>query len=369
MKPIYRADHVGSFLRPTYVLQARERCAASEISAQELEGIEDKAIREVLAMQREIGMPILSDGELRRESWSSGPAAAIEGFVDSDATVTWTGPDGKRVEELAHSVYAVSKLRLRRRITGVESGFLRKEAGGPYKITMPSPALAAFMFFKPGMAPGIYDTPDELMQDLIEIQKTEFTALVADGAAYLQIDEGFTPYVGDDWRAQMKSAGMDPDKALSRVIDAENQLYASVPRDRVTLAIHICRGNSRSRYVFSGGYEAMAEQVFNRLQVDRFLLEYDSERAGGFEPLRHLPKGKVAVLGLITTKSGAMETEDLLLRRIEEAARYVPIEQLALSPQCGFASVKEGNNIAFDEQRRKLELTVKVAEKVWGSLV
>jgi 5-methyltetrahydropteroyltriglutamate--homocysteine methyltransferase len=369
MKPIYRADHVGSMLRPIYLLEAREKCAAGEISAKALEGIEDQAIREVLAMQREVGMPILSDGELRRESWSSGPAAAIEGFVESDATVVWTGTDGRKVEELAKSVCAVAKLRPRRRITGVESEFLRREAGGPYKITMPSPALAAFMFFQPGKAPGVYDTADELMQDLIEIQKAEFAALVADGAAYLQIDEGFTPYVGNDWRLQMQTAGIDPDKALSRVIDAENQLYASIPRDRTTLAIHICRGNSRSRYVFTGGYDAMAEQVFSRLQVDRFLLEYDSERSGGFAPLRHLGKGKVAVLGLITTKSGALETEDLLLRRIEEAARYVPIEQLALSPQCGFASVKEGNDIAFDEQRRKLELTVKVAEKVWGRLV
>ncbi len=361
-KPVFRADHIGSLLRPGDLLAARAANESGTLSSERLREIENTAILDALAMQREVGLPIVSDGEMRRENWYLGPVGAIDGLEVVNRSMTWHGVDGSHVEEVTAMAVAKAKLQAKGRFTEVESRFLAAHAGRPFKITMPSPAFAA-SFFEPGKAPGVYDRPDQLVPDLISIWSKECAGVVADGAAYIQFDEGFTIFAADGWRERFATMGADGDAMLAGAIATENAVWDTVTNSQVTRSIHLCLGNSRSRYAFAGGYDGIAERVFNELHVDRFLLEYDSERAGGFEPLRHVPAGKVAVLGLITTKVGKLETEDLLLRRIEEAAKFCPIERLAISPQCGFASLKEGNDITRDEQRRKLELVVRVARK------
>jgi 5-methyltetrahydropteroyltriglutamate--homocysteine methyltransferase len=366
-KPVFRADHIGSLLRPTELLAARAAKASGRLSLEQLREVENGSVLDALAMQRSVGLPIFSDGEMRRENWYLAPMDAIEGLELIETRMIWRKVDGTDSEVVAPAAVASGKLKARGRFTEVESRFLAEKAGGAYKITLPSPGFAA-MYFQPGRAPGIYDRLDQLMLDVISIWIKECAGLVADGAAYIQLDEGFTLFTAHGWKERIEQMGTTREAMLAGAIAAENAVWDTLPRDTVVRSIHICQGNSQSRYASTGSYEFLAEQVFNGLHVDRFLLEYDSDRAGGFEPLRHIPAGKVAVLGLVTTKVGKLETEDLLLRRIEEATRYCPIERLALSPQCGFASSKEGNDIAQDEQRRKLELVVRVAEKVWGSL-
>ena len=364
MKPAYRADHIGSFLRPAHLLAARAKQPGSD----QLRRLEDAAILEVLRMQRDVGMPILSDGELRRDAWQTGFSDAVEGFVAASRTIVWHTADGRTVEEPSFSKVVGAKLRAKARITGAESAFLKAHAGGPYKITMPSPLIVVRQGFLAGTTNTAYANSDALLADVLAIMQSELRALVAEGVAYIQIDEGFTGFLGDAWRERARAQGQAPEAVLAQAIATENRLYEAIDSADTITAAHICRGNSRSRWTQSGSYDALAEQLFNTLKVDRFLLEYDSERAGDFAALRFLPKGKIGVLGLISTKSPVLETESDLLRRIEEAARYAPLERLALSPQCGFASTKDGNEISPDDQRRKLALTVKVAAKVWKSL-
>ncbi len=220
--------------------------------------------------------------------------------------------------------------------------------------------------YKTGVTDKVYPTREQFLDDLVTIMKGELLALVQEGVSYIQLDEGFSGYVGEAWRGQLERLGLNPTKILEADIAAENVCYDALPRDQVVLGIHICRGNSKSRWGRSGGYDWLAEQVFSTLNVDRFLLEYDSERAGGFESLRFVPKGKIVVLGLVTTKHGQLELQDELMRQIDHASKYLPLDQLALSPQCGFASVSEGNLLSVDDQRRKLELVVDTARKVWG---
>ena len=231
---------------------------------------------------------------------------------------------------------------------------------------MPSPVVISNSGYKAGVTDKTYPTRAGFLHELVVIVKGEMQALVDEGVPYIQLDEGFSGYVGEAWRESLQRLGLNPQEILEADIAAENACYDALPRDRVTVAIHICRGNSKSRWSRSGGYDWLAEQVFSTLRVDRFLLEYDSDRTGSFEPLRFVPKGKTVVLGLVSTKQGQLEQQDDLLRRIEEASTYVPLDQLALSPQCGFASVAEGNLLSMDDQRRKLELVVDTARKVWG---
>jgi 5-methyltetrahydropteroyltriglutamate--homocysteine methyltransferase len=258
-------------------------------------------------------------------------------------------------------------LRQQRRLTAHESGYLRQHAASPYKVTLPAASYMVARGFKPGVTTGAYPTRADLMRDVVQIVRAEVQALAAEGVPYIQIDNPHFPdYIEADRREQWRAIGLDPDAALREDIEGDNACLEGIDRQRVTLATHICRGNARSAWHSQGGYEAIAEQVFGGLQVDRFLLEYDTDRAGGFEPLRFVPKGKRVVLGLITTKQGELESQELLLRRIEEASKYVPVEHLALSPQCGFASIEQGNLLSWDDQRRKLELVVDTARKVWG---
>ncbi len=227
--------------------------------------------------------------------------------------------------------------------------------------------LPSLTCYRPGISDRYYPTQAALLQELVGIIGGEVRALVADGARYVQLDAPTYPHFVDErLRERALLAGVDPDRAVDEAIAADNACLAGVDRGAVTLAIHLCRGNSRSRWLAEGGYEPVAERVFGSLEVDRFLLEYDTERAGGFEPLRFVPKGKTVVLGLVTTKSGALEDQDTLLRRVEAASRYLPLDQLALSPQCGFATNEQGNLLTEDEQWRKLELVVDTARKIWG---
>jgi 5-methyltetrahydropteroyltriglutamate--homocysteine methyltransferase len=260
------------------------------------------------------------------------------------------------------------KLQQKRRLTAHEASFLAEHAAEPFKITVPSPSMfAGVTNYRPALVGDAYPTRADLLNDLTAILSAELRALADEGVPYLQIDApSYTHLVDADAREAARARGIDLDELADQFIAADNACLAAARRDGVTLAIHLCRGNSRSRWLASGGYDPIAEKLFGTLQADRFLLEYDSERAGSFEPLRFVPRGKTVVLGLVTTKRGALESPDDLRRRIDEAARYVPLEHLALSPQCGFASSVPGNLLTEDEQRRKLELVVDTARQVWG---
>jgi 5-methyltetrahydropteroyltriglutamate--homocysteine methyltransferase len=260
------------------------------------------------------------------------------------------------------------KLRQKRRLTEHEVGFLKQHVAGPFKMTMPAATYVVTRGYKPGVTDKVYENRSAVLRDAADIINRELKALVAEAVPYVQLDNPHYPdYISDDRRDQWRALGVDPDQALREDIDADNASLAGLDRSKVTVGMHLCRGNGPlGRWHTAGGYERIAEQVFGGIDVDRFLLEYDSERAGGFEPLRFMPRGKTVVLGLITTKSGELESADLLRKRIEEASKYVPLEDLALSPQCGFASTLIGNPLTWDEQRRKLELVVETARKVWG---
>ena len=365
MTTSYRADQVGSLLRPAAVLRARAAYEQRRIGPQQLSMVEDGAILEALERQRQVGLDVFTDGEFRRGAWQTDMAEAVEGFVDDHVAMAWRGPNAG-VEGSAAQVVG-GKLRQRRRLTAHESGFLKEHAPGPFKITIPSASTFRDASYKPGLTDRFYPTRSDLLAELVQIVRGEIEALVAEGVPYVQIDAPrLSYYVDPGIRAQMRQSGIDPDGALDEAIEAENACLQGLRRDGVTLGFHLCRGNSRSRWRAEGGYDPIAEKVFGSLGHDRFLLEYDSERAGGFEPLRFVPKGKTVVLGLVTTKQGRLESQADLLRRIEEAARYVPLDNLALSPQCGFASVAEGNLLSPDDQWRKLELIAETARQVWG---
>ncbi len=380
MKPSYRADHVGSLLRPQAVLDGHAAFGRKEISAEQLRAAEDAAILDALAMQREVGLDVLSDGEFRRSDWAGDFAASVDGYVDASVPIPfeWRLQDDesglpqavedaiKHMPQQAGRVIG-ERVRQRRRLAEHEASFLRERAGGPFKITLPAASYIVARGFKPGMTERVYATRGELMEAVVEIVGGEVRALADQGAPYIQLDNPhYVDYVPPRRREQWRAIGIDPDVALGEDIAGDTACFQGVDRGRVTLALHICRGNARSAWSTSGGYEPIAEQVFNGVGVDRFLLEYDTDRSGGFEPLRFMPKGRQVMLGLVTTKVGALESQDDLLRRIDEASHYVPIEELALGPQCGFASLSGGNLLSFDEQRRKLELVVDTARKVWG---
>lgn len=352
-------------MRPADLLQARAAYAEGRLGLEELRKIEDRAILDALELQRRVGLDVFSDGEFRRGGWMTDVAEAVEGFVPERVGIRWRGPGGGVEGSLAHVVGA--RLRQVRRLTAHESAFLKARAPGPVKMTMPSPSVFMLLSFKPRLTDRFYAARADLLRDLARIVRDELRALAGEGVPYLQLDAPqYGNYIDPGLREGLRQAGVDPDRALDEAIAADNGCVAGVKREGVTVALHICRGNNTSRWFAEGGYDPIAEKLFGGLEVDRFLLEYDSERAGGFEPLRYVPKGKTVVLGLITTKEARLESEDELLRRIEQASRYVPLENLALSPQCGFASAAAGNRLTADEQRRKLELAVETARKVWG---
>ena len=363
----FRADQVGSLTRPDELKEARIAFRAGQLSREALRQVEDRAILDALAHQKQVGMPIFSDGEFRRDAWQTDLSDAVEGFVEQYPIAKQTLPDGTVVELEMHTKAVKDRVRAVRRITAGFVPFLKEHSPGPFKVTLPSPAMASRGGFQNGLTDRVYATRHELLADFLPIYQDEMRALANDGVAYVQMDEGFISYVNDNWREGLRAQGLDPERELAADIAAENACWDLLPAGRVARAMHICRG-SRTANRGTGGYEWLAEHLFDQLHVDRFLLEYDSELVGGFEPLRFLPKGKTVVLGLVTSKDPQLEDEDQLLRRIDEASKYAPVDQLALSPQCGFGGSADNAFMTPDQQWRKLDLIVRVADKVWGGV-
>ena len=358
----YRADQVGSFLRPAELLDARAAGGRPEPQRE----LEDRHVLRVLARQRELGFEIFTDGELRRKNFMSDFVDAVEGFDLGDAVGRrWQGSGGAQVSSVTGIV--TQRLRAARRLTGHELPFLRQHSPGAIKMTLPSATQFPAIAYKTGVTDRVYPTRSDLLRDVVQIVQAEVRALAEEGVAYVQIDAPrYSYYMDPKWREWIRTEmAQDPDAALDEAVRADNACLDGARRPGVTLAIHLCRGNNRSHWYAEGGYDPIAEKLFGTLAVDRFLLEYDDIRSGTFEPLRFVPRGKTVVLGLVSSKLPALESADALARRIDEAARYVPLEYLALSPQCGFASTMEGNLLSEDEQWAKLKLVVDVARRVW----
>lgn len=365
----YRADQVGSFLRPPAIKQAHADLDAGKITPEQLRFIEDDEILKLLQMQKEVGIDVYSDGEFRRGGWASGFADAVDGYVEGRPSVVLqaTGGVGSQGGGPLPRRVLGAPLVQRRRLTQHEASFLKAQAPGPYKVTMPAASYVASRAYNPEISDRVFGSRAGLLQAVAGIIRGEIAQLVAEGVPYIQLDNPhYTDLVSSDIEAQYIAAGIDPDQALREDVEADNACLEGFDRSEVTLAMHFCRGNTAGGgHHKSGGYDRVAEVTFGGLNVDSLLLEYDSDRAGTFEPLRFVPRGKTVVLGLITTKTGDMESPDSLVRRIEEATKYVPLDDLSLSPQCGFASTFQGNPLTPDEQRRKLELVVETARQVW----
>jgi len=365
MKSPDRAEHVGSLLRPPKLLQARAAFAEGRLHPDQLREVEDRAILDVIEKQGAAGLDRITDGEFRRGSWLTDMADAVEGFVRDRVVLDWKGPGGGPEVSSANAVGA--KLRKTRHLTAHEIPLLLQTSTRPFKVTLPAPSNFVVCSYRPGLTEMFYSTRNELLKELTAILRDEVRRLVSQGVTYIQFDAPYyTHYLDPQHRAQMQAEGRDPDQELAEGIAGDNAALADVPRNRITVAAHLCRGNSRGRWFTEGGYDVIAERLFGSLNVDRFLLEFDDQRSGGFDPLRWVPAGKSVVLGLVTTKDATLESQDALRRRINEAARYIPLERLAISPQCGFASVAAGNLLSIDQQWRKLALVADTARKVWG---
>ena len=364
MADLFRADHIGSFLRPPELLAAR-RSATPE----RLRQIEDQHILRVLAKQKELGFLAATDGELRRRNFMSDFTDAVEGFDLGNAVGrSWQGGASAAAPVSSVTGVVTSRLRQVRPLTGHELPFLKIHSPLPVKITLPSATQFPAISFQRGVTDKVYKDHSALLWDIVEIMKNELANLSVQGVTYIQIDAPrYSYYIDPQWRDWIKAElNIPPDIAFLEALRADNACFAAARGHGATLGIHLCRGNNRSHWYAQGGYDAIAEKLFNTLDVDRFLLEYDDDRSGTFEPLGFVPKGKTVVLGLVSSKTGGLEDPDTLARRIDEAARFVPIENLALSPQCGFASTAEGNLLSEDEQWAKLQLVADTVRRVWG---
>jgi 5-methyltetrahydropteroyltriglutamate--homocysteine methyltransferase len=364
----YRADQIGSLLRPAELLEARQN---PNISEDELTRIEDRHILDVFERQKRAGFKIFTDGELRRTGFMGDFYESVEGLDRQyDLDRTWKGaPAGVGVAKGigAPGGAVVARLRQTKRLTKHEVDFLKRHAPGDIKMTLPTANQFPAIAYKKGVSERAYPTYSEFLWDIVPIMKAEIQALVDEGVKYIQIDAPrYSYYIDPKWRRYVKDEmGVDPEAALDEAIRVDNACIEGVKRDGVTLAMHLCRGNNRSQWYAEGGYDPIAEKLFNQLNVDRFLLEYESERAGTFEALRFVPASKSVVLGLVSSKVPELEKPDDLIRRIDEASRYVPAENLAVSPQCGFASTMEGNLLSEEDQWRKLQLVADTARRVW----
>jgi methionine synthase II (cobalamin-independent) len=364
-----RSDVVGSLLRPQALLQARERFARGEISVADLKVAEDAAVDEALRLQEEAGVDVVTDGEMRRLSFQSQLPAAVEGFSDWDLDAflwgDWHGDEAvgdRRVERPALAV--VGKLRRRRSLSAEELAYARGRTDRLLKVTLPSPSLFA-NFWDPERAPREYRTLEDFLTDVAEVLREEADELEAMGAKYLQLDAPhYTMVLDPHYRDFYASRGWPPERWIELGVALDNRVIGDRPG--VTFGLHLCRGNQASRWLVEGGYDAVAEQLFGGLRAQRLMLEYDDARSGNFDPLARIPADKVAVLGLVTTKRPDLEPVDDIARRIDAASRYLPLERLAVSPQCGFGTSVLGNALTVDDQRAKLELVAGVARMVWG---
>jgi len=363
----YRADQIGSYLRPHEILDARARSLPSG----QLREIEDRHILLALQRQRDLGFKIFTDGELRRSQFMGDFYESVDG-LDKDGSIAraWKGQSAQTSAGSGLAVLTglvVDKITQTKRLTKHEVDFLVRHSAGDVKMTLPTANQFPAIAYRKGLSDRAYPTYSDFLWDVVPIIKSEIQALVSEGVTYVQIDAPrYSYYLDPKWRDYIRTEiGVSPETALDEAIRVDNACLEGARRKGVTLAIHLCRGNSRSQWYAAGGYDPIAEKLFNELDVDLFLLEYESERAGSFEPLRFVPPDKGVVLGLISSKVPQLEPQDVLLRRIEDASRYVPIDNLALSPQCGFASSLEGNLLTEDEQWRKLQLVVETARRVW----
>ena len=368
-----RADNVGSLLRPPELLEARAALREGRIDRQQARAIEDRAILTALELQKSAGVDIFTDGEYRRDIFTADLTQAVDGLVPGKTTVSFqwrgVGSDLATESKEGNLQFVVGgKLKRKGRLTPDEAPFLKQHAPGRFKVCTPAAMQHAISRYKPGVTDKVYSTIHDMLQDIAAIMREEVQALIDEGASYVQMDApSYSTFFDPSRRELLRQSGVDTDAAFDAAIAADNAMIQGIERGpEVVTAIHFCRGNKRSAWGAEGGYEPIAEKAFGTLRMDRFLMEFDSDRAGGFEPLRFVPKGKIVVLGLVTTKFPQLESEDELLRRIEQASKYVPTECLAVSTQCGFASAASGNLISWDDMRRKLDLVVKVARRVWG---
>ena len=364
--PPFRADHVGSFLRPKRVLEARARHHKGELAAAGLRAVEDDAITEIVKFQQDVGLQSITDGEFRRTYFHIDFLEQLGG-VKTDIPVMITKPDGKQV--LAPPVMRViDKVRHVKDIQLADFQYLKSQvkAGLTPKVTIPSPTMLHFRGGRAGISREHYPDLEPFYQDVANAYGDELRSLAAAGCTYVQMDDTNLAYLCDDkMREAARSRGDDPDELPHRYASFINRVVAQKPAG-MTLAVHLCRGNFQSTWAAQGGYEPVAQALLSEMNVDGYFLEYDDARSGDFKPLRHLPKGKTVVLGLVTTKLGQLESKDDLKRRIDEAAKYAPLDQLCISPQCGFSSTVHGNDIAVEAQRAKLALVVEVAREVWN---
>jgi 5-methyltetrahydropteroyltriglutamate--homocysteine methyltransferase len=368
MKPPFRADHVGSLIRPDTLVRARQAAAKGELAPAELTRIQRDAIRDVVRLQEEIGFKLATDGEYNRTFWQRDFLLKFQNVKETAAklTVRFHSAAGAR-DHSPPSLQVTGKLARPVAIFVDDFRFLKSVAQGTAKITMPSPTTLHFRGGRGAVDPMAYPDMEEFYADLARIYREEIADLAAAGCRYLQIDEVNLAYLCDpELRAQVRNIGEDPDTLPKTYVRLLNDTIAGRPTDMV-VCMHLCRGNFAGAWVAEGGYDPIAELLFNEIGVDSYFLEYDSPRAGSFAPLRFLPKGKIAVLGLVTTKSAALEAKDDIKRRIDEASRYAPLEQLALSPQCGFSSGIGGQAMTVDDEIAKLRLVVDTAREVWGS--
>ena len=360
-------DHVGSFLRPKYLLEAREQKAKGSITAEHLRLVEDKAIAEIVKFQEDVGLKSITDGEFRRTYFHLDFLEQLGGVKVGEVTIG-IGADGKE-HLMPPAIHVVDKVTHTKQIQLADYNFLKSQvsAGNRAKVTIPSPTMLHFRGGRAGISRTAYpELEPEFYQDVAKAYGDELRSLSAAGCDYVQMDDTNLAYLCDvNMREAAKNRGDDPNELAHRYAKFINLVVAQKPAG-MTLAMHLCRGNFRSTHAASGNYEPVAEALLKEMNIDAYFMEYDDDRSGDFKPLRYLPKGKTVVLGLVTTKFGAMENKDDLKRRIDEAARYAPIEQLALSPQCGFSSTVHGNDIAVEAQRSKLRLVIETAQEVWG---
>ena len=364
----FRAEHVGSLLRPPELLKARERFAAGEISSEDLRRVEDEAVREGARLQEALGLKSITDGEFRRQSWHMDFLYQIGGISKArgNLAVKFRNENGE-LQFTPPKLRVTSALRLRKCIFGEDFRFLRSVTGATPKITIPSPSMMHYRGGREAIDPVLYPDLEEFWHDLAEVYASQLDALARLGCTYVQLDDTSLAYLNDPaQRSYVDTIGGNGELQHNTYIKLINAALKRKPAG-MTVCVHLCRGNYRSSWAAAGGYDHVAEALFNDLNVDGYFLEYDDARSGGFEPLRFVPKGrKRIVLGLVTSKRGEMEDADEIMRRVDEAAKYVPLDQLALSPQCGFASSCEGNAVSVEEQNAKLRLVVSTARRIWG---
>jgi 5-methyltetrahydropteroyltriglutamate--homocysteine methyltransferase len=367
--PPFRADHVGSLLRPPELLRARDDFQAGRVTAEELRAAEDEAIRAVVQMQREVGLQSATDGEFRRASWHMDFIYQIGGIekAPGDIKVQFRNADGV-IEWTPEAIHVGEKLHLDHTIFAEDFRFLQGLVADDVtpKLTIPSPSMVHYRGGRAALDPNVYPDVDRFWADLTSTYAEQVKAVAGLGCRYLQFDDTSLAYLNDPaQREQMASKGEDAEHLHETYIRHINEALADRP-EGLTVTTHLCRGNFRSSWAAEGGYDFVAEALFGDLNVDGFFLEYDDARSGGFEPLRFVPQDKLVVLGLVTTKRAELESKDLLKRRIEEASRYIAIEQLCISGQCGFSSTVEGNALTYEEEVAKLGLIVETAAEVWG---